>query len=89
MIKKTYPQLSFAENFLGGHMTLGKVTIYGENAMHWAANIRLHGGYLCFRLPMRCFGKWFPLYCYLSPDGTPTKATWWGWGKQKVILTNE
>lgn len=33
-------------------------------------------------LPLRCFGCWWPLYCYFSPDGTPNQATWWGWGKR-------
>lgn len=33
-------------------------------------------------LPLRCFGRWWPLYCYFSPDGTPNQATWWGWGKR-------
>ena len=36
MFKKKHPSLSFGENFLGGHVTLGPVTIFGENAMHWA-----------------------------------------------------
>lgn len=83
MLRKRYPSLSFAENFLGGHVTVGPVTIYGENAMHWAVNIRCRGGWLCFRLPVRCYGRWWPLYCYWSPNGTPWAATWWGWGKGK------
>lgn len=82
IFKKRYPSLSFAENFLSGHIRLGPVTIYGENAMHWAVNIRTRKGWLCFRLPLRCFGGWWPLYCYFSPDGTPTRATWWGWGRK-------
>lgn len=81
MLKKKYPTLSFAENFLAGHVVIGPVTIYGENAMHWAINIRTRNGWLCFRLPLRCFGKWWPLYCYWSPNATPDAATWWGWGK--------
>jgi hypothetical protein len=82
VFKKKYPELSFYENFLGGHLDIGPVTIYGENAMHWAVNIRFKGkGYLCFRLPLRCFGSWWPLYCYFSPDATPSSATKWYWGK--------
>lgn len=81
--KKKYPDLSFAENFLGGHWDIGPITIYGENAMQWAVNVRTKKGYLCFRLPIRCFGKWWPLYCYMSPDGTPNNATKWYWGSEK------
>lgn len=86
-LKKKYPALSFAENFLGGHITLGPVTLYGENAMHWAINIRTKRGFLCFRLPVRCFGTWWPMYCYLSPDATPRSATWWGWGRSAMGVT--
>lgn len=82
IFKKRYPSLSFAENFLGGDVTLGPVTIYGENAMHWAVVIDMGKDYLSFRLPLRCFGAWWPLYCFRSPDGTPTRATWWGWGRK-------
>lgn len=82
IFKKRYPALSFAENFLGGHVTLGPVTVFGENAMHWAVVIDMGKDYLSFRLPMRCFGAWWPLYCFRSPDGTPTRATWWGWGRK-------
>lgn len=82
IFKKRYPSLSFAENFLGGHISLGPVTIFGENAMHWAVVIKTRTGFLSFRLPLRCFGAWWPLYCFHSPDGTPNKATWWGWGRK-------
>lgn len=59
-----------------GHITIGPVIIYGANAMHWAVNIKTkRWGWVCFRLPFRCFGKWWPLYFYCSPDGTPTAAT--------------
>ena len=66
-----YPNLSFWENFFGGYITIGPVTIYGENAMHWAVNIKTKRGYFCFSLPFRCFGVRWPQYCYLSPNGTP------------------
>lgn len=82
IFKKRYPALSFSENFLGGAVTLGPVTVFGENAMHWAVVINTGKDYLSFRLPMRCFGVWWPLYCFRSPDGTPTRATWWGWGRK-------
>jgi hypothetical protein len=82
IFKKRYPSLGFAENFLGGHITIGPITIFGENAMHWAVNIKTRRGWFCFRLPFRCFGSWWSLYCYLSPDATPNRATWWGWGRK-------
>ena len=83
MFKKRYPSLSFAENFLGGHINIGPITIFGENAMHWAVNIRIKRSYVCFRLPFPCFGKWWPLYFYVSPNATPNKALFWLWGKKK------
>ena len=80
--KKKYPSLSWQENFLGGHLSIGSITIYGENAMHWAVNIRTRKfGYICFRLPVKCFGVWWPLYFYCSPDTTPTRATFWLFGR--------
>jgi hypothetical protein len=82
IFKKRYPALSFAENFLGGHITIGPVTIFGENAMHWAVVIERKNDYLSFRLPLPCFGRWWPLYCFASPDGTPTRATKWYWGRK-------
>lgn len=66
----------FWERNLGGHLSLGPVTVYGENAMHWAVNIRTRWGYLCFSLPFRCFGKRWPLYFYVSPNATPWAARW-------------
>jgi hypothetical protein len=81
MLRKKYPRLRWVENHLGGHFTVGNITVFGENAMHWAVNIRTRRGILCFRLPLRCFGRWWPLYCYFSPDGTPNAATKWLWGK--------
>jgi len=64
------------EERLAGHITLGPVTIYGANAMHWAVNIATRRwGWVCFRLPLPCFGRWWPLYFYCSPDATPQSAT--------------
>jgi hypothetical protein len=68
--------MTFWERHCGGHINLGPVTIYGENAMHWAVNIKTKiWGYVCFRLPVRCYGRWWPLYWYCSPDATPQAAT--------------
>jgi len=84
MFKKKYPGLSFAENFLGGHICIGPITIFGENAMHWGVDIRIkRWGFICFRLPFRCFKRWWPLYFYVSPNGTPQHATFWLFGKKK------
>jgi len=73
--QKQYKSLSWWENFMSGHVSVGPFTVYGENAMHWAVNIRTKKwGYICFRLPLRCFGEWWPVYFYISPNGTPGKA---------------
>jgi hypothetical protein len=78
--KAKYSTFSWWENFMGGHVSIpllfkSHITFYGENAMHWAVNWRVFGTSVCFRLPFRCFGKWWPLYFYISPDATPTRAT--------------
>ena len=64
-------------NFLTGHISIGRVVIYGRNAMHWGVTIYTKKyGYICFRLPFTCFGKWWSLYYYLSPNATPWAATY-------------
>ena len=73
--RKKYKSLSWWENFMGGHIDIGPVTLYGENAMHWGVRVATRWGYVCFRLPLRCFGCWWPLYFYISPNATPQKAT--------------
>lgn len=78
--EKKYPALSWWENFMGGHIFIrlpfkSHITFFGENAMHWGVNWRVFNTCVCFRLPFRCFDAWWPLYFYLSPDGTPTSAT--------------
>ena len=78
MLKKKNLGLSFWERFFGGHISVGPITIYGANAMHWAVNIYTkRWGYICFRLPFFCFGKWWPLYFYISPNATPWAATFY------------
>lgn len=70
---------------MNGHMHIGRVTIYGRNAMHWGVDVRLRsGGYLSFRLPLPCFGRWWPLYLYLSPNATPSQATWGFYGRHWI-----
>lgn len=67
---------TWVERYLGGHFCVGPFTVYGANAMHWAVNIYTRRwGYVCFRLPLRCFGRWWPLYFYVSPNATPWAAT--------------
>jgi hypothetical protein len=59
-----------------GHYTIGKVVIYGLNAMHFTIQIRSKKyGWICIR-PIT-FYKQFPVYIYLSPDGTPSSATYY------------
>lgn len=68
--------MSWFEKHMGGHVSLGPITIHGENAMHWGVSIRTRRwGYVCLRLPFRCFGCWWPLYFYVSPNATPWAAT--------------
>ena len=71
-------KFGFFEKHLGGHINLGSITVYGANAMHWAVNIQTkRWGYVCFRLPFRCLGCWWPLYLYCSPNGTPGASTFY------------
>lgn len=58
-----------------GHFRIGRVTIYGANAMHWAVNIRGRRAYWCFHPPTRTFGGRWPAYFYISPDATPQSST--------------
>jgi len=68
---------NFFDKYLGGHVSIGNITIYGHNAMHWACNIRTKKyGYICFRLPLPSFSNnrpfFKPLYLYFSPNATPS-----------------
>lgn len=60
-----------------GHINIGKrLTIYGNNAMHWGVTFWTKKyGYICFRLPFRSCGKWWRLYFYCSPNATTWAAT--------------
>jgi hypothetical protein len=63
-------------DFLGGHISVGRLTIYGRNAMHWGITFWTKKyGFICFRLPLTCFGRWWPLYLYFSPNATPWAST--------------
>jgi len=61
-----------------GHINIGRrVTIYGDNAMHFAVNVWTHRwGYICFRPSTRRHGHWNRWYFYVSPNATPWAATW-------------
>lgn len=66
----------FEYKWMTGHISIGNLTIYGRNAMHWGGHLYTKKfGYICFRLPFRCFGHWYPLYLYFSPNATPWAAT--------------
>lgn len=73
-------RLDSFDRWIGGHITFGPVTVYGRNAMHFAVNVRMFGGYLCVRLPLTCFGRWWPLYAYWSQNATPWHHTTRGFG---------
>ena len=63
---------------LGGHIRIGRLVIFGRNAMHYAWNYqRKDGMWVCFRPPSRCFGMKLGYYFYISPDGTPGNATYY------------
>lgn len=69
-------RVSFWEKYLGGHFSLGPVTVYGFNAMHVAINVRTRRwGYVCFHPTIRMNGHWWRWYFYCSPDATPHSAT--------------
>ena len=67
--------MRFLRKCLGGHINIGRLTIYGFNAMHVAFNYTTDKTYICFHPPMRCFGKWWPWHFYISRNGTPWLAT--------------
>ena len=73
---------------MGGHISIGPITIFGSNAMAWAVNIRSKKyGYICFTLPSIHFlRKKQGHYLYLSPNATPWAATFYrGRDKDNVL----
>ena len=78
-IHKTYPTMSWWENFMGGHLSLGRVTIFGNNAMLWVVTIHTKKwGSICFTLPsIARYRSKMGWYFYLSPNGTPWASTYY------------
>lgn len=63
-----------ADRIFTGHITIGPVTIYGANAMHWHVDVLIGRHYWCFHPTTRTYGGRWPWKFYVSPDGTPTRA---------------
>lgn len=85
-IHKKYSALSWWENFMGGHVNIGNMTIYGANAMCWVVNISTkRWGYICFTLPsISRFRRRHGYYFYLSPNGTPWASTFYIGNKKEA-----
>lgn len=88
MKRKTKRKIgSFLEKTIGGHISVGKLTLYGDNAMRFAGHYSTRKfGYICFRLPAPCGIidyflyedskiRFYPPYLYFSPNGTPWAST--------------
>jgi len=69
---------------LGGHVSLGPVTVYGFNAMHVAINVwTKKWGYVCFHPDLRFLGRFapwmlgkeWPWHFYASKNATPWAST--------------
>lgn len=74
--KITFKLINFLDTKLGGHKTIGNLTIFGHNAMHWGCQYwTKKWGYICFRLPLPYNLRWMPLHLYFSPNATPWAAT--------------
>lgn len=90
-IHKKYPAMTWWENFMGGHITLGPITVFGSNAMAWAVNIKTRRwGYICFSLPsIHWLRKKKGHYFYLSPNATPWASTlYFGKDKEERLKSN-
>lgn len=68
-----YPK-RWQDRLFHGHVNIGRITIFGANAMHWAINIRGQKNWWCFHWRTRTFGAEWPWYFYISPDATPYSA---------------
>lgn len=86
--KAKYETFTWWENFLSGHWNIGKITIYGANAMCWAVHIYTkRWGVICFTLPsIRRKRAKMGSYFYLSPNGTPWACTYYrGYDEKEKI----
>jgi hypothetical protein len=77
-----YPS-RWQDRLFRGHVSIGPVTVYGANAMHWAINVWALGHYWCWHPTTRTFGGYWPWYFYLSTDATPSKACYLRRGRRK------
>ncbi len=77
-IHKKHPGLSWWENFMGGHFSIGNLTVFGENAMHWAIEWRSKKyGIIVFAPPIKTFGQYWGWHLYFSPNATPWACTYY------------
>lgn len=86
--KAKYETFNWWENFMSGHISIYKMTIYGANAMCWTVQIHTKRyGYICFTLPsIRRNKSKQGYYFYLSPNGTPWASTFYiGYDKKEQI----
>lgn len=70
-----YPK-RWQDRVFTGSFRVGRVTVYGANAMHWAINIRGKRNWWCFHPRTRTFGAVWRWYFYISPDATPSSAVY-------------
>ena len=69
--------MRWQDEWFTGHVSLGRLTIYGANAMHWALNFWTRKwGYICFHPPTKTFGRKWSWYFYISRNATPGDAIW-------------
>ncbi|XAI95730.1 hypothetical protein [Dolichospermum phage Dfl-JY23] len=76
-LRKLSPSMNnidwFFSHFLGGHISIGRLTVFGCNAMMYMTTWKSKTGTWCFRPP--CFnthwGIWTWGCLYFSPNGTP------------------
>lgn len=78
-IHRKYKSLPWWEEFMGGHITLWNVTIFGSNAMFWTVQISTKKwGYICFTLPtLSKHRRKRGYYFYISPNATPDSSTFY------------
>lgn len=64
------------DRIMPGHITIGPVTLYGANAMHWTLEVSTPWGFLCAHPTTHTFGGKWPWKVFLSPDATPMSRRW-------------